>query len=1025
MTTNFCPHCGTPNTPQARFCIQCGKAITTVSDSTLDNGDARQMVECPHCHKTMRASARYCPSCGEEYFPVQNSTQSPVAPPPAAKDPPVIKPQPVPVEKKPIGGFRVTPPVIFTPKDNPAAAAIPAPQATNVQHAAPAQPTTAVQSFAGQAATIAGQMTFAQQVPSPAPQGSDQPRTQLLSDMGGPIALMVRWMGGATQSFPITTSTITVGRAPDNDVVINHPAVSARHLRLAMMPDGVTVTDLGSTNGTQLNGHLVQPDQPNRARVGDVLRIGDLNGNWVSLVLEGAAGQDVRTLSLGSQALARQNNMIIGRDPNCYLPLNHPTVSFRHAEIYKRDGELFIRDLGSTNGTFVNGLRIAHSPLKSGDQIAIGPFKLSYDAQQQSLVQSIRLGHRIDAIQLGREVAKHRLILDNVTLTIEAGEFVALVGGSGAGKSTLMKAMNGYEPATQGQLLLDGEPLYSKLEMYRTQMGYVPQDDIIHRVLPVRKALWYAAKLRLPDARPEEIEERIQDALTAVDLTEHADKPVRVLSGGQRKRVSIAVELLARPTLFFLDEPTSGLDPGLEKRMMYDLNRVSDEGRTVVLVTHATANIEQCDLIAFMASGSLAYFGPPNEALKFFDVRDFSDIYLKLAQEINGAQGIPPPPELQPYYRPKPGEATRVPAGKLWAEHYRNSAQYQKYVVERQSKLKKPGSIASAAPPPRRAKDSMLRQTVLLARRQFDLIRFDWRTLFVLLLMVPMVGALLAAVSHETDLVGRAGGIVQVDADLTKQLQDAGMVLNDKADYLPWRTANVSVTMLVLALTQAGTFGAAYEIVKERAIFKRERTISLSVIAYVSSKLAVLSAFGAVQVISFLLVMATVVDMGFRGTMIESGFLEIAFTLYLAVLASIALGLFISAIVPSSDVVLYAILVQLFAQLILSGTMIPTLKENAVQAIIPAYWSIRSVGSTVDVPKINQEARICSVVEVPNPNTMKIEKKVVCNSGRTTLSVSYKHQASDVRFTWWVLIGHVLFWTILTMIVLMRRKTSE
>ena len=193
----------------------------------------------------------------------------------------------------------------------------------------------------------------------------------------------------------------------------------------------------------------------------------------------------------------------------------------------------------------------------------------------------------------GKQVGGGRMILTDVSLAVLAGEFVSLVGGSGAGKSTLLRAMNGFNPATQGQMLIDGEQLYPNLDAYRMIMGYVPQDDIIHRELTVGKALYYAAKLRLPDAGKVEIETRTREVLEMVDMGAHVHKPVRVLSGGQRKRVSIAVELLAQPDLLFLDEPTSGLDPGLEKKMMYDLNRLADRGKTVVLVTHATANIEQ------------------------------------------------------------------------------------------------------------------------------------------------------------------------------------------------------------------------------------------------------------------------------------------------------------------------------------------------------------------------------------------------------------------------------------------------
>lgn len=870
----------------------------------------------------------------------------------------------------------------------------------------------------------------------PAPPPTPGPGTVLLGAGGG--TLIVRWMGGNTQRYPVTTPTLRVGRAPDNDVVINHPAVSAHHLTLTFTDRGMSITDLKSTNGTMVNGQRIPPNTPHPLNYGDVIRIGDLTGNWVSLGLESPAGEALRTLALESKDLSQLTSAIIGRDPNAYLPLNHPTVSFRHAEIFKRDSQFYIRDLNSTNGTFVNGQRIRESPLKSGDEIQIGPFRLVYDAQKQSIAQSMRLGHRIDAIHLGREVANKKMILRDVSLTIQPGEFVAFVGGSGAGKSTLMKAMNGYEPANHGQLLLDGEPLYSKIELYRTQMGYVPQDDIIHRILPVKVALWYAAKLRLPDARPQEIQARIQEALSAVDMLEHADKPVRVLSGGQRKRVSIAVELLARPTLFFLDEPTSGLDPGLEKKMMYDLNRLADQGRTVVLVTHATANIEQCDHVAFLSQGCLSYYGPPNEALQFFNVRDFSDIYLKLSEEINPAAGKNPPPELQPYYNPKAGAPAKTVAGVLWAEHYKRSPHFKKYVADRQSSLRSRAgaAVASHAPaPPRRSKDSFLRQTFILARRQFDLIRYDWRTLAILILMMPLIAFLFMGVSEKQDLTGRPGTAAQIKAELEKEVQtlidnwkkepaSTRKPLEDATEknYTPVEAAQTLVTMLALALTQGGTFIAAYEIVKERAIYRRERAVNLSAVAYVLSKVVVLGLFALFQVLSVLFIIGLKVDLKVPGAVfVDMGWFEMFVTLYLGVLASIVFGLFISAIVPNTDVVLYAILVQLFVQIILGGTLFP-LESKAASAVTISYWTTNAMGSTVDIEALNQKSYSCRGVEQPDETTGEMVIKPVCDKADAKLEMEYKHKPEHLFAMWQALIIHTLLWFTATIVIQARKK---
>lgn len=960
MSNVNCPNCGAANDSAAQFCARCGIPL----GASPKPAAAPQTPACPRCGTPLRTTARFCPTCGFDL------TQQKVEKPQMADSPQAGRAAPASPPASPPPG----PPPGRTP-----------------------------------GGASAGD-----------PPGS---HTQLLSDATGVTGLLVRWMGGNSQNYPISKPTLNVGRAPDNDIVINHPAVSGHHLRISIGATEVTVTDLNSTNGTQLNGQKIAPNTPQTARPGDVVRIGDLTGNWVGLAFEGTSGEALRTLSLGKLDLSRTKNILIGRDPACYLPLNHPTVSYHHAQIYQQNGGLAIRDLNSTNGTFVNGKRIAIVPLSSGDEIQIGPFKLVYDAQQQSLAQSMRLGHRIDAIRLGREVANKRMILSEISMTVNPGEFVALVGGSGAGKSTLMKAMNGYEPANHGQLLMDGEPLYGKIDLYRNQMGYVPQDDIIHRELPVKLALWYAAKLRLPDARPAEIQARIQDALRAVEMTEHAEKPVRVLSGGQRKRVSIAVELLARPTLFFLDEPTSGLDPGLEKKMMYDLNRLADEGRTVVLVTHATANIEQCDHVAFLTQGWLSYYGPPNEALGFFGVRDFSDIYLKLNQEIDPSRGKAVPPELQPYYNPQ-GPSRKTYSGIIWAHVYRNSPLFKKFVADRQSQLRSVGTdFGSAAAPSRRSKDSFIRQMLILARRQFDLIRFDWRTLFILLLMLPMLGVLFAMVSSEQDLVGRPGTIAQIDAALTSELEEGGLELDEKIDYIPSVDAELLITMIALALTQGGTFAAAYEIVKERAIFKREKAVNLKATAYVLSKMIILGIFAIFQVGAFLLMLAIVVDFGFRGAIIDLGILELFISLYLAVLASIAFGLFISAIVPSQDVVLYAILAQLFIQIILTGTLFP-LDNSPASVMVPGYWAAVSAGSTVDLPALNENSRVCSVNEVPNMQTGETELKVICTKAAQDLKIPYEHTEGNVFYTWIGMLAHVFVWTLLTIIVQSRKKVE-
>jgi ABC transport system ATP-binding/permease protein len=862
--------------------------------------------------------------------------------------------------------------------------------------------------------------------------------------------LVARWPGGQTEEHRLTQAVVHVGRGPTNDVVLDYPTVSKQHFRLQLSPQAVQVTDLHSTNGTMIKGRQIPPGAPTLWRPGETLRVGDLRGNSISLELKTpGATPALHTYPLGMHRLAQYDRVTIGRDPNTQVHLNHPTVSRNHAEIVRQNGTRIIRDLGSSNGTFLNGQRVTHdTPLNMGDVIQIGPYKLVYDGRAERLATSVSKGHRLDAMDLGFQIPDGRMILENISLSVKGGEFIALVGGSGAGKSTLLKAMNGYQPATHGQMLIDGIPLYPSLDAYRNLMGYVPQDDIIHKVLPVRRALWYSAKLRLPDATQAEIERRIGDVLDMVEMTAHAEKPVRVLSGGQRKRVSIAVELLAEPDLLFLDEPTSGLDPGLEKKMMYDLNRLADQGRTVVLITHATMNIEQCHHVAFLVQGNLAYYGPPHEATSFFKSQDFADIYLKLTEEVNPQQGKPPSAEIQPYYPQVQAHrnGAPLPAGLLWAEHYRRSPVYDTYVQHRQAQVAQqqtPQAASSARQvQPQKTRDSAFRQLFLLARRQFDLIRHDMRTLFILLLMMPLIAGLFAIVSHEDDLTGWQLSPQRVEdrllADLQKEIgvydeEDLTAVHSGKNErYTPAPDASSLIMMLGLALTQAGTFGAAFEMVKERPIFRRERAVNLKVGAYVLSKVFILSAFAVIQVASSLLILSLAVDMGFDPvfTFFPNGSTEMFVTLFLAVVTSIMLGLFISAIVPNSDVVLYVILIQLFVQIILSGSNLFPLPESGITTLVSkgvvSHWTMKGMGTSVGLEDLNEESRICQVGEstvILPDGSEETHYGFGCESGgKVELSMDYEHSEEQLATTWAALAAQIVFWGGLTMIVQARQK---
>jgi ABC-type multidrug transport system ATPase subunit len=842
--------------------------------------------------------------------------------------------------------------------------------------------------------------------------------------------LVLQEPGQPPRTVPLIASLVTIGRDPDNNIDIPNPVVSARHAQLEQSGDDYWIADLGSTNGTWVNGRRVAQRQ--KLKHGDIVRIGDKRGNSVSLTFRHAA---VTPRPAGTIHLAQLGHLMhtptftIGRDPTNQVHLDHLVVSRRHAEVRRVAQGHVIRDLNSSNGTFVNGQPVRGArPLQAGDVVQVGPFKLVYDSSGFS--QYTPGGnYRLDAIDLTREVslvgplAPRRLlgqnghstrkrILNDVSLSIYPREFVALVGGSGAGKSTLMNALSGFVPA-EGQVFVNGDDLYENFAAYQSILGYVPQDDIIHGQLTVRSALNYAAQLRLPDARPQEIQQRIEHVLDQVEMVEHAEKTISRLSGGQRKRVSIAVELLADPGLFFLDEPTSGLDPGLEKKMMYTLRQLADDGRTIVLVTHATANIDQCTHVAFMVDGHMVYFGPPAEALTFFGARDFSDIYTTLSQ---------PAPQAG-------GQTT----AEVWSARFRgSSSQHQQYVADRLQTVGPGPRPVGVSRQPAHQRVSIWQQFRVLARRYFELIRRDVTSLFILLAIMPFIGLLLLVMTKPDDLVGKSPGVIrteiQQDIDDARADQDPDIFDEQfQASYVVAGAAQRLLFMLALAANLLGIFAAAYEIIKEESIYRRERMVNLKIVPYLLSKIAVLALFSALQCFLLLKVVGSKVTFPSDGIFLSS-IVEMYVTLFLATLASLSLGLFISAIVRSTNTVIYIILLILFVQILFAGAIfeLPPAAEP-ISYVTTTRWTLEALGSTVDMEALRDVGVSCVEFEDERLSRGLGEPEEPCKQGQMRQPVDYKfnvdygHRAGHLVARWLVLGGFALALGGLTFVV-QRRK---
>jgi len=804
------------------------------------------------------------------------------------------------------------------------------------------------------------------------------------------VALRVIDAGQETL-IPLGATPVTLGRRPDNAVVLRSLWVSGLHCRIDPHGGGHKVVDVGSRNGLLFNGQRVTE------RVlsdGDVLRIPDpTTASVVTLAYVNQLSPRVSkaaTVAL-HQPIARGPGVVTLGRVGADVVLDNPQVSARHAQVEWHGSYHTLQDNRSTNGTFLNGRRV-YGPvlLKAGDVIQIGPFKLRYDGDSLDSYDQ-RGALRIDALSLRREVPDPRgegarVILDDVSLCIDACEFVALVGGSGAGKSTLMMALSGYQPADRGEVRVNGDDYYRHFDAYRAILGYVPQDDVVHRMLPVERALSYAARLKLPaDTLDEEIAARVEKVLAAVEMTAHRGKLVEHLSGGQRKRVSIAAELLNDPSLLFLDEPTSGLDPGLEKKMMFTLRRLADSGRTVVLVTHATANITQCDHVVFMAAGRMVYFGPPAEALGFFRVTsgDFADIYTKL-DGVADPEGPLVRTDLRDEYalwqKHNPDATGRPLYAELWEMRYRRSEQHQRYVVDRLARAPQGPSVDGAeAGGGRRsgARYSPVRQFGILAQRYLDLISQDRRGLAMLLGQAPLMGVLLAMVSRADSLTGR-----RADATEARKL----------------------LFMLSTVGVWFGIINAAREVCKESAILRRERLANLRVGPYVASKVAVLGALVMVQSALLLGVVALWVRLPPHGLVlgVEGDFYV---TTVLSSVAGLALGLLISALATTPDKAMSVVPLALVPQILFAGMIFDLSGSTTVASWFTASrWSMDAFGA------------LAAINDLPaRPGGLSAARAGLA-------SAQYESTARHVLECWAILAGYAAACVGLTAAILQRRR---
>jgi ABC-type multidrug transport system ATPase subunit len=587
----------------------------------------------------------------------------------------------------------------------------------------------------------------------------------------------------------------------------------------------------------------------------------------------------------------------IGRAQDNQVVIADLSVSRYHAELRRNPrGGYTIVDLGSHNGTFVNGLRVESAPVTERDIINIGP--ATYRLVGEELQEFLDTGEiSFIAKDLTVTLPSGRTLLDHVSFPLGERCFMGVIGPSGAGKSTLLGALTGTAPANGGQVLYDGRDLYTNYAQLRHRIGLVPQENILHTQLTARRGLGYAAELRFPrDTSKAERSHRIDEVLEELALTRHADTKTAAMSGGQQKRVNVALELLTKPSLLFLDEPTSGLDPGLDKSVMEQMRDLAHDGRTVIVVTHSVANLNLCDqLLVLVPGGKIAYFGPPQEGLRHFNQPGWAEVFQAFEAEPN----------------------------RDWAAEYRNSMYYQQYVaggMENPVAIQGRGAQAAAAP----KTSNRFAQISTLVRRYSAVIASDRGFLYLLVGVVLGLGALVRAFPLPN------GGFVGPNND----------------------GAQSALLILVLCACFSGALNAIREIVKERPIYARERGTGLSAGAYLASKVIVLGVISAFQAI--LLVAIGLAGKNFppKGSALPIPLLEIAIAIALVAVVSMVIGLLTSSVVSTAERAMPLVFLLVMIQVVTTGGIFAIHGTAGLEQIAwftPSRWGFAGAASTVDL----------------------------------------------------------------------------
>ncbi len=765
---------------------------------------------------------------------------------------------------------------------------------------------------------------------------SEERGTRISSEML-PYLIRYRFGTGTWQTFPLEPGEKLIGRNPDCDFHLNDVEVSRQHVRIRIEEDGIWLTDLGSTNGTQIEDIELVPHTEHPLQLGQIFSVGNFilqidepsrfykapsavsgKPGVVALAAPRAQVESMPTVIDEDAALffsvpVRSVNLLsrkrvkIGRAPENDLVLNHPSVNGYHAVIEKMGTRFRIQDLRSMNGVFINGKPIEREAfLKDWDQIRIGAltFVLSGDDLRNQVVPGLKL----EARNIRQQVTNTINLLQDIKLMINPNELVALVGSSNSGKTTLLKALSGYWPASHGGVLINDVDLYEYYNLLRNDIGFVPQRNIVHPELTPETALNYAARLRLPrDITKQERRALVSEVLNDLNLMAYHNMPISRLPEAQARCVSIGYELLIRPRLLYLDEPPIGFDQIAEYDILKLLRRLANQGRTVISITQPTKNVMLCDKVIILAQGgNLAFFGSPTDAVNYF------------VQYRTGAEHAKEEIGFDDIYRILREDALGTPLE--WQERYLSSQAYQlAFGIEPrlaaiETKPEDTPPPAAAVVLPSAQRNSGFHQLFITFSRNLKVLARDKFSLTIMLALAPLLG--IFDFIWGRDLYDPVNG-------------DAGKIV------ILW-FATALVTLLI------GALSSMREIVKELGVYKHERMVNLKLLPYLLSKVWLGVVLGLYQAVVLLIFKYIFVAPNLPSSM---AFLTLYITFFLGITTGYLTGLLISAVAPTQNAAVILVAVFMVLQILFAGALIPldTMPGGMqISVLMPSRWIFES-----------------------------------------------------------------------------------